>query len=1141
MNRRVFAVALTGFLLFASIGVSSVQMLVDYEVGSQLDARLQQESVAYRSVIRGLSQVARTLYDETVNTPAVTALVKDVLATRGDEQDVARGMLLRHLYPSYRRLSTRGVRQLHFHTPDGLSLLRLHSPLKYGDSLFEVRESVRLANTLLQPVEGFEAGKLFHGFRFVYPLFHEGEHIGSVETSVSFKTVAAQLQALVPNEIFEFVLNRDHVFAMLYPSERSIYGPFGLNDEFVIEDIGAKLGTPRVVPELQQRLEAELQSDRARIQRQMVLGKAFGLTKKLDGVRYAALFTPVSNISGEAGGYILTYAKVPELENLYRNGTWIQLTLLALMASLATGYYRRRVSALAIEREREKLQAITERMAEGLFVQDAKGRITFMNEAAESILATRAADVIGKIAHDLFHVHYDDQGTPVSRECCPIRRVTERGEVFESEDEYFRRLSDQSLVPVQVSSAAFNIAGRDEGSITIFRDITERKLYEDELERAREEALESTHAKSEFLANMSHEIRTPMNGILGMLELMMDTRLTREQKDFLKIAQSSGQTLLSLLNSILDLSKYEAGRVELEQIDFDLRSTLEETVKLFAPQAQGKGLEIAALIDGSVPEFANGDPTRLRQVITNLLGNAIKFTDSGEVVLLADLQASEAGRLTLHVAIQDTGIGIAPEAQERIFESFSQADGSTTRKYGGTGLGLTLSREIVAQMGGQLWLESTPDEGSTFHFSVALEVAQDPGSCFVPSAQLRGLNVLIVDDNATNRLILERYCDSWKIRHQSAADGAEALQRLDAAASSGAAFDLVLTDMMMPDMDGVTLARQIRADNRFAAARLILITSYTGRALNQEAEQAGFECLLAKPLGREELHDAIERTLFGRDPVEDAGTLDGSVAADLQGLRVLLVEDNDVNRKVALANLERLGCRVTSSVNGLEALAQIEAKRFDIVLMDCQMPVMDGLTATRRLRELEEQHGWSRLPVVAMTAFVTPAEIQRCLDAGMDGHLGKPFKPEMLTQVLTHYAMQSIPDTDVDLAKALSIPEPDQPPVLCDDMVESLHEMLGDEVATVFELFIEQMPALLDDINRGIASGDLAAVKAAAHTLKGSASSLGALQLAALSEQLQSAQHADVTDLRQQAERIEQAIETLTPVLQNNINKDDHV
>lgn len=1107
MNRKVLLFTLAGFLVSSLLGIGLIQVLVGFEVNDQLESRLKREAVAYRSVVHGLSQVAQTLYDETINTAEVTALVKQVIDTRGDQRDIARGLLLRELYPSFQRLQARGIRQLHFHGPDGLSLLRFHSPLKYGDSLFEVRESVRLANTELQPVEGFEAGKLFHGFRFLFPLFYQGQHIGSVETSVSFKTVEANLRELAPNELFEFVLRRDQVFSLLYPSERSIYEPFRLNDEFVIEDVGAKLGSPRQVPALQQVLERALESDRELIHQRMMRGEPFGLTRSLDGKRYAGLFMPVSNVSGDVDAYILTYTQVPVIESLYQNGFWIQLFFVALMASLAVGFYRRQTANLAIAAEREKLQAITERMAEGLFTQDSRGRITFLNEAAERILGISKAEALGEIAHDLFHVHCDALGAPVTLADCPIRSVTARGEIYESEDELFRRVSDGRLIPVQVSSARFNLADDSGGSITIFRDITERKRYEDELERARKEALESTHAKSEFLANMSHEIRTPMNGMLGMIELMLDTPLAREQRDFLKIAQSSGKNLLSLLNSILDLSKYEAGRVELEQIDFPLRSTLEDTVKLFAPQAQGKGLEIAALIAANVPEYVSGDPTRLRQVITNLLGNAIKFTDVGQILLTAELERESDDCLQLHIAIEDTGIGVAPEAQERIFESFSQADGSTTRKYGGTGLGLTLSREIVAGMGGYLWLKSVPGEGSTFHFTVQLQPARDPGSCFVPNHALNGLQALIVDDNATNRLILERYCDSWQIRHRSAASGADALELLNDQLDRGQPFDLVLTDMMMPDMDGVTLAQAIRADRRFDASRLILITSYTGSALSKEAEQAGFDCLLAKPLARDELHDALERTLFGHERADNAPATTAADDARLKGLRVLLAEDNEVNRMVALANLERLGCRVTVAVNGREALEQIERQRFDLVLMDCQMPILDGLSATRNLRELEQQHGWSRLPVIAMTAFVTPAEIQRCLDAGMDAHLGKPFEPDMLRQVLLNHAQfRQMDETPSILVATADVSDTEDLPVLSHEIVSSLQEMLGDELNAVFELFIQQMPELMSDICNAQQANDIDALKAAAHTLKGSASSLGALRLAELCRQLQDQQ-----------------------------------
>lgn len=1139
MNRRVLIISLLAFVVSSACGVGAIRYLVALEAKHQLEVRLEQGSVAYRSVVHGLSQVAQTLFDETVNRPQVTRLVRDVVMERGDRRDIARGLLLRELYPSYQRLKDRGIRQLHFHTPDGLSLLRFHRPLKYGDSLNEVRESIRLTNTLLKPVEGFEAGKLFHGFRFVFPLFHEGQHVGSVEISVSFKTVEAHLRDLVPNEAFQLVLNRDRVFSMLFPSERSIYKPFTLSEEFVIEDFGSKLGQPKVISALQRQLEQELQSERNLIRQSMIAGEAFGLTRKLNGKHYAALFMPVESVAGETDAYILMFTEVHEIASLYMNGLWIQLFFVAFMASIAAGYYRHKAASSVISSEREKLKAITERMAEGLFVQDTAGRITYLNKAAEQILGVKREDAIGKVAHTLFHEHFDGNGMPVTLEECPINSETRQGRIYESENEYFRRVSDQRLVPVQVTSARFSVVGKEQGSITTFRDITQRKEYEAKLTNAREEAIKSAQAKSDFLANMSHEIRTPMNGILGMLELVIDTDLSREQKDFLKIAQSSGRTLLSLLNSILDLSKYEAGRVELESIDFKLRSTLEEIVKLFAPQAQGKGLEIAAVIDHSVNEYACGDPTRLRQVITNLLGNAIKFTEAGEVTLSAQVEAGDGNELVLHVAIQDTGIGIPVDVQEQIFESFSQADGSTTRKYGGTGLGLTLSREIVNHMGGTLWLESKPGQGSTFHFTVKLQRPAHPESCFIPNEQLAGLNVLIVDDNATNRLILERYCDSWQMCHESAEDGLQALALMESRYQAGGTpFDLILTDMMMPEMDGVEFALRLRADPRFAATKLILVSSYTGRALSQQAEEAGFECLLAKPLGRDELHDAIEQVLFSTRRPAAEETLVQPQSVSLDDLRVLLVEDNEVNRLVALANLERLGCEVVSAENGQEALEKISNERFDVVLMDCQMPVMDGFEATRRLRDLEQQSEEQHLPVIAMTAFVTPNEIQRCLDSGMDAHLGKPFELDQLKAILLAYAPQSRSFVDQEPGQEGELQD-NNAPTLDIGALSQLNELLDGEVAAILEPFLQQLPDLMSQIVTGVETDDPEITYRAAHTLKSSAANIGGLRLADQAAMLERLAH---NGTKSQLENLSNALgreaDALTQALRTYLNMD---
>ncbi len=1139
-NKPLLALTIAGFILFSALGVTLIDTLLNFEKNQQLEVRLSHEQVAYAAILRAQERIANTLYSEHINQPSVTARVRSVIESRGSAQATARGLLYRQLYPLYQRLKDLGFRQFHFHTPEGRTLLRFHSPLRFDDALFAQRPLVEQVNTRLKAAEGFEMGRLFHGFRFVYPLFDQDQHIGSVELSVPFTTLEQELDKLVQNDFFIFALKRDSVFAKLHPGQRSLFTPLALNDDFVIENSEAHLGNAINHRPIQSRLEHALTHHQDEIRTGMDSGKAFAMTHDVDGSFYAVLFMPVPDLSDTTQAYIITATRVPEIETLILKGRWLELLLVILIAGLALLFYRKQQGAQETRNERNKLQAITERMAEGLLVQDPAGRITFINPAAQATLGISEEEALGQFAHDLFHVHLGADGIPVPIEACPIRTTTADGKVYTSEDEFFRRYSDNHLIPIQVTSAQFKVEDENAGSITIFRDITRRKEYEAKLEQAHQDALDSNQAKSEFLANMSHEIRTPMNGILGMLELVLDADLPAEHKDYIRIANSSGQTLLALLNSILDLSKVEAGRMELESTDFNLRETLEETTKLFAPQAQGKGLEIAALIDDSVPEFANGDPTRLRQVITNLLGNAIKFTEEGEITLTACMTTSPDQAYQLHVGIRDTGIGVAVDAQERIFECFTQADGSTTRRYGGTGLGLTLSRKIVTQMGGEIWLESALGQGSTFHFTAVLQPAVEPETLFVPNENLQGLRALIVDDKVTNRVILERFCDAWGIYHQSAASGHSALQKLESAAKQGKAFDCVLSDMMMPDMDGVELARQARANGRFAGLKWLLITSYTGRGLNQQANIAGFDRLLPKPIGRRELHDALEQVLLGHAASETTSSPAGTRNAQLpSGARILLAEDNEVNRQVATAHLNKFGCKVTTAADGAEALKIFCEQSFDLVLMDCQMPVMDGLSACRAMRQWEQAQSRDVTPIIAMTAFNSDQNIADCIAAGMNDKLDKPFQPEALYQLLTQYAGSAQPPQTAQEAEPIAAPYQtcsNSHPVLKTATLDELNILLDGEVDTIITPFLEQLPPLISQLKQALAQDDREALFIATHTLKSSAANIGGLEVAECARELETGAKTEnishlttaVTQLIQATERLTQALADYT-------------
>ena len=527
-----------------------------------------------------------------------------------------------------------------------------------------------------------------------------------------------------------------------------------------------------------------------------------------------------------------------------------------------------------------------------------------------------------------------------------------------------------------------------------------------ELAEARDQALASTRAKSEFLANMSHEIRTPLNGILGMTEILLESELSRDQRDHALTVRRCGEHLLTVINDILDFSKIEAGKLDIEHVEFDLPGLVEEVADLLATRAQEKSLEIACRIPHALPGHVRGDPARLRQVLVNLVGNAIKFTDEGEIVIEVTARPATEARLAVRVAVRDTGIGIPAHRHAAVFESFTQADGSTTRLHGGTGLGLTISRQLVHLMGGVIGLESAPGKGSTFWVDLDLERVPARADDAPPS--LQGLHALVVDDNATNRAILRETLQSWGCRVDDAAGARAALARLQAAVADDP-FGLVLLDMQMPEIDGVEAARLIRTDARFASVPLILLTSMGSLRRGTAAARAlGFDAALTKPVRRSTLFNAIAEAVDGRrpdhEPVRHAPAEQTPVRA---GQRVLLAEDNPVNQIVARRMLEKLGCRVDVVSNGQEAVLAATRETYDVVLMDVQMPTMDGLAATAEIRR--RQAGGRRVPIIALTAHAMEGDRKRCLEAGMDDYLSKPINRDALVAALTRWGAGGAP------------------------------------------------------------------------------------------------------------------------------------
>jgi len=739
------------------------------------------------------------------------------------------------------------------------------------------------------------------------------------------------------------------------------------------------------------------------------------------------------------------------------------------------------------ERQRRYWETLVQNSPVAVVTLDLQGQVTSCNPAFESLFGYRAAEVFGRVLDDLL-------GTPgdLKKEATEFTRQAMNGEAIHSLTR--RRRKDGEEVEVEIFGLPVLVTDRQVGAVGLYHDVTE-------LVRARRVAEEADRAKSEFLANMSHEIRTPMNGVMGMIDLVLDTLLTEEQRDFLTTARESAEALLSLLNDILDFSKIEAGHLELEDTTFALHTMVEGVAQAMAVRAETRGLEMACSIDEGCPTYVRGDPGRLRQILVNLVGNAVKFTERGEVVLRVERGARE--RASLRFSVTDTGIGIPRERQAGIFQRFVQADGSTTRKYGGTGLGLAISRELVELMGGTISVESEAGQGSTFWFTVPLDEAVEPQA--VPLAtpeELSGLRVLIIDDNATSRTILTRMLEGLGCRADSVEGGPGALTALHQAVQTNDRYRVALVDMQMPQMDGTQVAEAVKGDSTIADVILIILTSMGRRGDAARMESLGVAGYLVKPARQEQLADALVAVLGQshrlaedhKPRLETRHTL-----AERKAARILLAEDNPINRKLAVEILSRAGYPVESVENGSQAVEAFRRGKYSLVLMDVQMPEMDGFEATQIIRELEGTQ--AHTAIVAMTAHAMKGDRERCLAAGMDDYLPKPLQIQQVLDVIERWAR--LQGKTGPLPAPAAAPSASPSAVL--DRQKALAYFGGDEQLydQLLAEFLGHLEAELLKVVAAYQAKDTATFTREAHSLKGVSRTFGAGPLAEAAQALE--------------------------------------
>lgn len=768
------------------------------------------------------------------------------------------------------------------------------------------------------------------------------------------------------------------------------------------------------------------------------------------------------------------------------------------------------LSSLSASESKNKLLAtIVEQSSEAIWTVDVSGVVTSWNAGAVAMFGRSQEDAVG-------HALKVDESSKEDAED-RLKRLA-AGERF-SYDTKAVTLSG-NRIDMQVAVAPLvNDNNEFIGTISVARDVTQSKRAEEALRVARAAAEAANHAKSSFLARMSHEIRTPMNGVLGMTELLLETGLSSVQRKYAETVQSSGKNLLAIINDVLDFSKIEAGKLELEKVDLDVRESLEDIVDLLAERAHAKGLELACRIPADLNTKVKGDPLRLGQVLTNLTGNAIKFTQSGAVVISVEGIQHTDTATTLRFEVSDTGVGISEEAQSRIFDEFSQADGSTTRKHGGSRLGLAISRQLVEMMGGTIQLKSALGKGSTFWFECTFDKqleSQGPESNEVPQGALTGLRTLIVESSSVSRGILYSQVCNWGMNVRVAETPEHGLELLTQAASRGAPFDLAVVDLGYAGKDSLELARSIKQKPAISTVRLVMLTPVGNHALMKDVRDAGMNTCLVKPVRQSHLYESLVQVMLGGQSgaTEVAAPVEEIASTPAIGNRgkILLVEDNLVNQAVALGMLHKLqGYEVVVAQNGKEALDALDKKdgrAFDIVLMDCHMPELDGFETTVEIRKREHANNSKRIPIIALTANAMAQDREDCLNAGMDDHLAKPLSRQQLKTKLELWLPEpaAMPETVAPVAATATAKDVD---VLDRQILSQLRELENADdphlVSRVLKLYLDESPKLVEKLKQAVQQKEMREIELTAHTLKSSSANIGATALAGLCSEIHAA------------------------------------